>query len=123
MADRGENCLIAVAGQPTTVTNSTIAGIIEEAGNGMHIADIFGATDGLPGLPDSQADVGGWEKYPEERRAVDWDTDGDGISDAWEKAHGLDPKDPKDGAVFRKDSGYTNLEVYLNSLVGESSSP
>ena len=54
MADRGENCLIAVAGQPTTVTNSTIAGIIEEAGNGMHIADIFGATDGLPGLPDGK---------------------------------------------------------------------
>jgi len=54
MAERGENCLIAVAGQPTTVTNSTIAGIIEEAGNGMHIADVFGATDGLPGLPDGK---------------------------------------------------------------------
>ena len=38
-----------------------------------------GSKSGLPGLPDSQADVGGWEHYPEIHRAADWDTDGDGI--------------------------------------------
>ena len=44
------------------------------------------------------------------------DTDGDGIPDAWETVHGLDPKNPADAAKFDA-SGYSNLEVYLNSLV------
>jgi len=44
------------------------------------------------------------------------DTDGDGIPDAWETAHGLDPKNPADAAKLDA-SGYSNLEVYLNSLV------
>lgn len=51
---RGENCLIAVAGQATAVTNSTIAGIIDEAGKGMDIADIFGASSGLAGLSEGK---------------------------------------------------------------------
>src|SRR5438045_183861 len=50
MAERGENCLIAVAGQSTAVTNSVIAGIIDEAGRGMHILDVYGAEAGVPGL-------------------------------------------------------------------------
>ncbi len=79
-----------------------------------------GSRTGLPGLPDSQDDVGGWDNYPEVRRAAGWDTDGDGMPDAWEKARGLDPRDPKDGAADRNGDGYTNLEDYLNSLVGES---
>jgi ATP-dependent phosphofructokinase / diphosphate-dependent phosphofructokinase len=54
MAERGANCLIAVAGHPTTVTNSSIAGIIDEAGHGDHIADILGAVAGIPGLPDGK---------------------------------------------------------------------
>jgi 6-phosphofructokinase 1 len=54
MADRGENCLIAVAGHPTTVTNSAIAGIIDEAGRGDFIADILGAEGGVPGLKDGR---------------------------------------------------------------------
>ncbi|MGC4075412.1 MAG: hypothetical protein QM760_23520 [Nibricoccus sp.] len=79
-----------------------------------------GSVTGLPGLPDSQEDVGGWDNYPEVHRAADWDTDRDGMPDAWEIAHGLNPKDPGDGAKVRKGNGYTNLEAYLNSLVGEA---
>ena len=44
------------------------------------------------------------------------DTDGDGIPDEWEVAHGLDPKDASDG-MRTGVSGYANLEVYANSLV------
>lgn len=80
-----------------------------------------GSKTGLPGLPDSQEDVGGWDNYPEVHRAADWDTDGDGIPDAWEKAHGLNPSDPADGNNDLNGDGYTNLEKYLNSLVGEYS--
>jgi len=78
-----------------------------------------GSKTGLPGLPDSQEDVGGWENYPEVHRAADWDTDRDGMPDTWEKSHGLNPTDPSDKSKDLTGDGYTNLEKYLNSLVGE----
>ncbi len=58
-----------------------------------------GSKSGLPGLPDSQGDVGGWEEYPEVHRPADWDTDGDGMPDKWETTNGLDPNDAGDGAA------------------------
>ena len=67
-------------------------------------------------LIDSQEEVGSWPALPNGTAALD--TDGDGIPDAWEKAHGLNAKDAADGAKAAKDkSGYTNLELYLNGLV------
>ncbi|KAI1482327.1 polysaccharide lyase family 1 protein [Daldinia eschscholtzii] len=47
------------------------------------------------------------------------DTDGDGIPDAWEDAHGLNSRDASD-AMKISSSGYANIEVYLNSLVPSS---
>ncbi|KAI1450619.1 polysaccharide lyase family 1 protein [Annulohypoxylon stygium] len=47
------------------------------------------------------------------------DTDGDGIPDEWETAHGLDPKDASDAMKIGSD-GYANIEVYVNSLVPSS---
>jgi pectate lyase len=41
------------------------------------------------------------------------------MPDNWEKANGLNPKDPKDGNAIGKD-GYTNLENYLNGLAGSA---
>ena len=84
-------------------------------------AKFKGSKTGLPGLPDSQDDVGGWEQYPEERRPANWDTDHDGMPDEWERHAGLNPSDPRDGNLDRNGDGYTNLEKYLNSLVGEYS--
>ena len=60
--------------------------------------------------------------YPtlrEEKRPADFDTDGDGIPDEWETANGLNPSDANDGNEYTIDSEgiYTNIEVYLNSLV------
>ncbi len=80
-----------------------------------------GSKTGLPGLPDSQDDVGGWDKYPEIHRAADWDSDGDVIPDAWERHMVLNPSDPSDAAKDLNGDGYTNLEKYLNALVGEYS--
>ena len=82
-----------------------------------------GSKTGLPGLPDSQDDVGGWENYPEAHRTVDWDTDGDGLPDDWEKRAGLNPKSAADASVDRDGDGYPNLEEYLGSLVGEFPTP
>jgi hypothetical protein len=76
-----------------------------------------GSVSGLPGLPDTQDDVGGWDDYPEVHRPADWDEDNDGMPSNWEKEHGLDPKDPADAAQDSNQDGYTNLEDYLNGLV------
>ena len=45
------------------------------------------------------------------------DTDGDGMPDAWEAANGLNPKSSADGVKYNLSKEYTNLEVYINSLV------
>ena len=76
-----------------------------------------GSKSGLPGLPDSQEDVGGWEDYPEIHRPADWDTDRDGMPNTWEIEKGLDPNDAADGPRDPDGDGYTNLESFLNVLV------
>ena len=91
--------------------------VIQEVRNGL--ARFKGSKTGLPGLPDSQEDVGGWEDYPEVHRPANWDTDHDGMPDDWEKRRGLKPSDPADGNGDRDGDGYTNLEEYLGSLAGE----
>jgi hypothetical protein len=65
------------------------------------------------GIISDIAQVGG---YPEYNGKPYIDTDNDGIPDAWETKNGLNPKDAKDAAKISK-SGYSNIEVYLNSLV------
>lgn len=77
-----------------------------------------------PGFIDTQTDVlqpgqkSPWPKLTATKKQIKalHDTDGDGIPDLWEKAHGLDPNDPTDGSA-KTASGYTNLELYLNSLI------
>jgi hypothetical protein len=67
----------------------------------------------------SQAEVGGW---PELRSAAGpRDTDGDGMPDAWERQHGLNPGDAMDGPQDRDGDGYTNVEEYINGLAGAES--
>ena len=50
------------------------------------------------------------------------DSDNDGIPDAWEIENGLDPENPEDGKEITE-SGYSNLELYLNSLVDMEHEP
>jgi len=45
------------------------------------------------------------------------DTDKDGMPDDWEKKNGLNPIDPSDASQNKLDKHYTNVEVYINSLV------
>jgi pectate lyase len=45
------------------------------------------------------------------------DTDKDGMPDDWEKKNGLDPVNGNDAISYSISKGYTNIEVYLNSLV------
>ena len=60
--------------------------------------------------------------YPELNsvsRASNWDTDQDGMPDEWEDANGLNKNSAADAVKYTLDSKgwYTNLEVYLNSIV------
>ncbi|MDE5840293.1 MAG: pectate lyase [Muribaculaceae bacterium] len=52
-------------------------------------------------------------------RPAGFDTDQDGMPDAWEISNGLDPNSPDDANTYTVDSKgiYTNVEVYLNQLV------
>lgn len=63
----------------------------------------------------TEAEAGGQGKIAAARALPD--TDGDGIPDAWEISHGLDPKNAKDGNNISKQNGFTNLENYLSDLV------
>ena len=45
------------------------------------------------------------------------DTDKDGMPDDWEKKHGLDPINAADASANKISKSYTNIEVYLNSLI------
>ena len=43
------------------------------------------------------------------------DSDGDGMPDAWEKKHNLDPQ-ANDASAHTLSPDYTNIEIYINSL-------
>jgi hypothetical protein len=45
------------------------------------------------------------------------DSDSDGMPDDWEKKNGLNPHDAGDAAKFGLSKSYTNIEVYINSLL------
>jgi hypothetical protein len=84
--------------------------IIEETRSGT-------ATNGKlgDGIIDSQEEAGGWLTITSTEAPLD--SDGDGIPDVWEKANKLNPNDASDAVLFTLDKNYTNIEVYLNSLV------
>lgn len=69
----------------------------------------------------SQTEVGGWPGY--KPAAPLKDTDSDGMPDAWERSHGLNPRHAGDAAQDRDGDGYTNLEEYLNALAAKSTPP
>lgn len=92
---------------------------MEEAKTGT--AKYKGSITQSPGIIDKVSDVNGYTEanFGTATRPADFDTDKDGIPDAWEIANGLDPNDVADALTYSLDSKeyYTNLEVYANSLV------
>lgn len=46
----------------------------------------------------------------------------DGLPDAWERAHGLDPDNPQDDISDLDGGGYTSVEEYVNELFEKSKS-
>jgi hypothetical protein len=85
--------------------------IIKEARTGT-------ATHGNNGIITTPDDVGGLPDLKGGPASVD--SDHDGIPDAWETAHSLDPSNKDDGKKTNLSAeGYTNLDTYLNELAGD----
>ena len=76
-----------------------------------------GTTLKKAGFIDSPDDAEGWPTYDVGLPVVD--NDHDGMADDWEVTNGFNPADPEDGKLVVSTEGYTALEVYLNSLMGE----
>jgi len=70
------------------------------------------------GIISDISQVGG---YPVYKGSPYKDSDKDGIPDSWETAHGLNPHDAADaGKIASGGGGYSNIELYLNSVVDAS---
>ena len=65
------------------------------------------------GFITNPAQVGGYPKY---QGTPYVDSDGDGLPDEWETAHGLNPKDATDATKDLNGDGYTNIEDFINGL-------
>lgn len=87
--------------------------IIKNVWNGTGtIIDVQG---GFPhGTPYEQT-TDAWPKLFSLKKSVDMDQDG--MPDEWEKKNGLDPNDTNDASIYTLSKSYTNIEVYINSIV------
>ncbi|MDE6378576.1 MAG: hypothetical protein K2K72_07520, partial [Duncaniella sp.] len=113
--ETADQALATVLDKAGTVKRDlTEARIISDVRSGT--AAKSGATLGN-GIIDSEADAEGFFDYSTDC-VVPVDTDGDGMPDEWESAHGLDPNSADDRNHVNAE-GYTALEAYLNSLMGE----
>jgi hypothetical protein len=68
-----------------------------------------------PNDPNDAAEWNALKNAPLQARPAGWDTDGDGMPDAWERSVGLDPATADNNGDADAD-GYTNLEEYLHEL-------
>lgn len=82
--------------------------------NTSGILDFINAPDG-----EQNPKTASFPELPSNTRQYDYDSDDDGIPDVWEIAQGLNPNDGTDGKLYTLDprGWYTNVEVYINSLV------
>ena len=81
----------------------------------------IGSKSKIKGEIDTEEDITehaagkGWEEYPEEHRAADWDTDQDGMPDWWEQCTGSNPSEANQNDDPDGD-GWTLLEDYLEFM-------
>lgn len=108
------------------VRDAVDARYMEEARTGT--TTYKGAISGVAGIVDkinnpTGEPVASQPSFPDlvsVSRPDGFDTDQDGMPDAWELANGLDPNNASDGNLYTLDTEkqfYTNLEVYINGLV------
>ena len=74
-----------------------------------------GGNGSTNGIIDTQSAVGGWPELHSTNAPAD--TDADGMPDVWEAANNLNSNNASDAKLTSLDGKYTNVEVYLYSLV------
>jgi hypothetical protein len=100
------------------IVYETQSGTVAYGGKTYAKAQGFDTTK-VYGIIDSQTDVGGWPVLMSS--AAPLDSDHDGMPDSWEITQGLDWNNAADRNKIGA-GGYTMLEIYLNSLVGNNPS-
>jgi hypothetical protein len=103
--------VLASAGCSKPNRDSVDTRIIQEVSTGT-------ATYGINGIVNNPSEVGGWPTLASGTPPVD--NDHDGMADNWETARGLSPTSAADRNYYTLSTDYTNLEVYLDSLVNVS---
>jgi pectate lyase len=110
---------------PVTVLSAedAYARVMAQAGTCLHrdavesrLVAQLGSLGTKGAIISDESAVGGQPDMTQVTRPAGFDTDGDGMPDAWEIAHGLDPKSASDGSGDSDGDGYTNVEEYLNEL-------
>ena len=105
---------------------SAYASILKNVGANFPVRDavdtrvIAGVANQTGRIINTMSDIGGFptSAYPTISRPAGFDTDQDGMPDAWEAMNGLDPNNAADRNLTTLSAlGYTNLEMYLNNLV------
>lgn len=99
------------------------ADVLSDAGATLPVRDavdtriVGDVLDGNRGMfIDDPSEVGGWPVLDAGTPPVD--SDHDGMPDAWETDHGLNPASSAD-AMATAPNGYANLENYVNELAGD----
>jgi hypothetical protein len=110
-ANAAYTSVLAGAGATKPVRDAVDARVVNETSTKTASGS---GTFGKPGIIDDPSVVGGWPTYASGTAPTD--TDHDGMPDAWEDANGLNKDDAADRNTIHT-SGYTMLEVYLNSLL------
>ncbi len=106
---------------PTVPTISALAAyedVLKDAGATLPKRDVVDqrvvadVTNGTGRIIDHPAEVGGWPEMPVVSRPDDYDTDNDGMPDAWETARFGSLG--RDGRGDANNDGYTDIEDFLN---------
>jgi hypothetical protein len=108
----------STAGATMPVRDEQHLRVIDETLKGTYT--YIGSKSKIKGEIDSEADItdqenGGWEVWPEETRAADWDSDQDGMPDWWERAVNSNPNSANANDDPNGD-GWTLLEDYLEFM-------
>jgi hypothetical protein len=80
----------------------------------------LGTAGAILGGDNGEAAVGGQPTATMSQRPAGFDSDGDGMPDTWETAHGLNPASAADAITDSTGDGYTNVEKYLNELAASA---
>ncbi len=118
-ADQAYETVLASAGAIIPKRDYIDSRYIEEVTNTTYTYK--GSKQGLLGIIDSQDDAGGYPKSANFKGGVaPADSDHDGMPDEWEDKYYLDKNNAADGNEYTLSAeGYTNIEMYLNQLMGD----